>query len=93
MQIQIAKWGRSFGVRVPRNIATRAGLREGEQMTIDATRDGRIVISRARRHFTLEELLIGMKPSRQHTLDDFNGRAKAEPLQEFPREAAKRGKR
>ena len=69
-QIQVAKWGNSLGVRVPRDVAIRAGLKEGARVDIDATRDGRIIISRARRHFTLEELLAQMKPSRQHTLED-----------------------
>jgi len=69
-QVQVAKWGNSLGVRVPRDIAIRAGLKEGARVDIDATRDGRIVISRSRRRFTLDELLAEMKPGRQHTLDD-----------------------
>lgn len=92
-QIQVAKWGSGLGVRIPCHIATRAGLTEGEQLAIEFTRYGRIVISRVRPHFTLEELLIGMKPSRQHALENFNAHAKAEPLEEIPRVTAKRGKR
>lgn len=69
-QVQIAKWGNSLGLRVPRDIAARVGLTEGARVDIEATRDGRIVISRSRRRFTLEELLAGMTPEREHTLED-----------------------
>jgi antitoxin MazE len=69
-QIQLAKWGNSLGVRLPRDLVARAGLTEGAKLDIDATRDGRIVISKSRRRFTLEELLVEMKPSRQHKLED-----------------------
>jgi antitoxin MazE len=69
-QVQIAKWGNSLGVRVPRDVAARAGLTAGARVDIEATRDGRIVITRARRRFTLDELLAGMTPEREHALDD-----------------------
>ena len=69
-QVQLAKWGNSLGVRLPRDLVARIGLKEGARLDIDATRDGRIVISRSRRRFTLEELLAGMKPARQHKLED-----------------------
>jgi antitoxin MazE len=69
-QVQVAKWGNSLGVRLPRDLVARIGLKEGARVDVDATRDGRIVISRSRRRFTLEELLAEMKPSRQHVLED-----------------------
>lgn len=69
-QVQVAKWGNSLGVRLPRDLVVRTGLKEGARVDIDATRDGRIVISRSRRRFTLDELLSEMKPSRQHKLED-----------------------
>ena len=69
-QVQVAKWGNSLGVRLPRDLVVRIGLKEGARVDIDATRDGRIVISRSRRRFTLEELLADMKPSRQHAFED-----------------------
>lgn len=69
-QVQLAKWGNSLGVRLPRDIAARVGFKECARVDVDATRDGRIVISRSRRRFTLEDLLAEMKPSRQHPLED-----------------------
>ena len=70
VQVQIAKWGNSLGLRVPRNIAARVGLTEGARVDIEASEDGRIIITRSRRRFTLEELLEGMTPDREHPLED-----------------------
>jgi antitoxin MazE len=70
IQVQVAKWGNSLGVRVPRDIAARAGLTEGVRVDIEAADDGRIIISRSRRRFALEELLVGMTPEREHVLED-----------------------
>ena len=69
IRVQIAKWGKSLGLRVPRDIAARTGLTEGARVDIEASEDGRI-ISRSRRRFTLDELLAGMTPEREHLLDD-----------------------
>ena len=70
IQVQIAKWGNSLGLRVPRDVAARAGLTEGARVDIEAAEDGRIIITRSRRRFTLEELLAGMIPEREHRLED-----------------------
>jgi antitoxin MazE len=69
-QVQVAKWGNSLGLRLPRDLAARAGLKAGVRVDIDATRDGKIVISHSRRRFTMQELLKEMKPGRQHKLED-----------------------
>lgn len=69
-QVQVAKWGNSLGVRVPRDIAARVGLTEGARVDIEAAADGTITISRSRRRFTLEELVAGMTPDKEHLLDD-----------------------
>jgi antitoxin MazE len=70
VQVQIAKWGNSLGLRVPRDIAARIGLTEGARVDIEASDDGRIIVTRSRRRFTLDELLVGMTPDREHVLDD-----------------------
>ncbi|MGD9882250.1 MAG: AbrB/MazE/SpoVT family DNA-binding domain-containing protein [Reyranella sp.] len=70
MQVQIARWGNSLGLRVPRDIAARVGFTEGSRVDIEASDDGRIVITRSRRRFTLEELLAGMTPRREQPLED-----------------------
>jgi Antidote-toxin recognition MazE, bacterial antitoxin len=34
MQVQVARWGNSLGLRIPKDIAPRAGLREGARIVI-----------------------------------------------------------
>jgi antitoxin MazE len=70
IRVQIAKWGNSLGLRVPRDVAARVGLTEGARVDIEASDDGRIIITRSRRRFTLDELLAGMTPEREHHLED-----------------------
>ena len=70
IQVQISKWGNSLGLRVPRDVAARVGLIEGSRVDIDTSPDGRIIVTRSRRRFTMDELLSGMTPEREHTLED-----------------------
>ena len=70
IQVLIAKWGNSLGLRVPRDIAARIGLTEGARVDIEASEDGRIIVTRSRRRFTLDELLAGMTPDREHRFEN-----------------------
>ena len=70
VQVLLAKWGNSLGLRVPRDIAARLGLTEGARVDVEAFDDGRIIITRSRRHFSLDELLADMTPDREHPLED-----------------------
>ena len=61
MQVQVAKWGNSLGVRVPRELAVRIGLTEGAR--VEMTAEGAtITISVERPVYTLDELLADMTP-------------------------------
>ncbi len=68
-QVQIAKWGNSLGLRVPRDLAARIGLTEGTRVDVEARGD-RLVVTKSNRRFTLDELLAGMTPERQHRAED-----------------------
>ncbi len=61
MQVQVARWGNSLGLRIPKEIARRAGLREGARVDVEAEGD-RIIISPARPRYVLADLLRGMTP-------------------------------
>src|SRR4029077_16213902 len=61
MQVQVARWGNSLGLRIPKDIALRAGLREGARVDVEAEGD-RIIISPVRPRYVLAELLKGMTP-------------------------------
>ena len=80
MQVHVARWGNSLGVRLPKEIAARAGLREGSR--VEVTADGeRVVLSLARPVYTLTELLVGTTPEAMHEAFDWGddrGRERAE---------------
>jgi antitoxin MazE len=82
IRVQISKWGNSLGLRVPKDVAERAGLRDGTRVDVEAREDGSIVIRKAVKRYTLEELIAGMTPDKAHPAlidDDSRGR-------EFPNE-------
>lgn len=69
-RVQMAKWGNDLGLRVPADIAARAGLAEGTLVDIELSDAGRIVVTRSRCSLTLDELLAGMRADREHELED-----------------------
>lgn len=70
VQLKVTKWGNSLGLRVPKDVAARAGLVEGARVDIEGFDDGRIVITPSRRRFTIEELIEGMTPERSEFMED-----------------------
>jgi antitoxin MazE len=61
MQVLVARWGNSLGLRIPRDIAARTGLCEGARVEIEAEGE-RIVITPSRRRYVLADLLKGVTP-------------------------------
>jgi antitoxin MazE len=70
VQLRISKWGNSLGLRVPRDVAVRAGLREGARVEVEGYPDGRIVVTPSKRRFTIEELIEGMTPEPSEFMED-----------------------
>jgi antitoxin MazE len=70
MQVKVARWGNSLGVRIPGQMARRIGLAEGARLDIELKND-RLVLSRARPHYTLQELLRGMNRKAMHEAFDW----------------------
>jgi len=70
MQVQITKWGNSLGLRVPKEVAARVGLKEGARVELTAEGD-KIIISVTRPVYTLDELLVGMTPGAMHEAFDW----------------------
>jgi len=70
MQVNIARWGNSLGLRIPKDVAEQAGLRAGSRVEI-AAENGRIVIAPARRRYVLAELLEDMTPEAMHDAFDW----------------------
>lgn len=70
MQVKISKWGNSLGVRVPKDVADKLGLKEGASADLSVDR-GRIVISTKKPRRTIEDLVVGMTPKAMHEAFDW----------------------
>ena len=67
---QLAKWGNSLAVRIPKDVAERAHLREGDAIVIEAL-DGHIELRPAERIPTLEELVAQITPENRYEATDW----------------------
>jgi len=77
--VRVSKWGNSLGVRIPKDIANQAGLADGARVDIET--DGeRVVISRPRPRYKLQELLVGMTPKAMHQAFDWGPDAGRESI-------------
>ena len=70
MQVQVARWGNSLGLRIPKDVAAQVGLHPGVRVEI-TVEDDRVVISRARPRYRLPDLLQGMTPEAMHEAFDW----------------------
>jgi antitoxin MazE len=70
MQVSVARWGNSLGLRIPKDVAERVGLQAGSRVEIEAE-NGRVVISPARPRYALADLLKGMTPEAMHEAFDW----------------------
>lgn len=72
MRIQLKRWGNSLGMRIPKGIADAAGLKADDAVCIDASQDG-FIVKKARRKYTLAELLSRVTPENRHDEVDLGG--------------------
>jgi antitoxin MazE len=61
-RVIVGKWGKSLAVRLPGDIASEAGLTEGERVDVEI-HDGSVIIRRSAPRFTLEDLFQGKSPA------------------------------
>jgi antitoxin MazE len=69
MQAQIAKWGNSLAIRLPKALAVEAMLSDGKEVEIHVE-DGRLVIESKPPHFHLSDLLKKITPENKHEFID-----------------------
>ncbi len=62
---QIVKWGNSLAVRIPKPVAEKAGVREGDPIIIEAGA-GEISLRRKQRIPTLKELVAQITPENRY---------------------------
>jgi antitoxin MazE len=63
---QVAKWGNSLALRIPKAVAQDAELREGEPITVTVAREGGLVIKRASRKYRLTQLVSRITAKNRH---------------------------
>lgn len=70
MHAQVAKWGNSLAVRIPRAVARDTGLTQGTtvQMT---TANGGLLITPAAPRYGLKQLVSGITPQNRHAETDW----------------------
>jgi antitoxin MazE len=67
---QVAKWGNSLAIRIPKDVAEQARLREGDSIVIEALK-GRVELRRTERIPTLEELVAQITPENRYEETDW----------------------
>jgi antitoxin MazE len=67
---QLAKWGNSLAVRIPKAVADQARMQEGDPILIEVVK-GRIELRPAERIPTLEELVAQITPQNRHEETDW----------------------
>ena len=67
MKTQLARWGNSLAVRIPKPIATAAKLKTGDDLELDVEGPGRVRIRKSKPKPTLEELVSRITPENRHS--------------------------
>jgi antitoxin MazE len=71
--LQLAKWGNSLALRIPKPLAEDAQLREGDPVTVTIRGRGTLVIKAARRRYRLEQLVSRINARNRHEETDWGG--------------------
>ena len=70
MTTQVAKWGNSLGLRLPKSVAAEARLAEGDAVDV-SVQNGAIVIRPAGPAYTLDTLVARITPGNCHRETDW----------------------
>ena len=75
---QIARWGNSLGLRLPKSVALEARVDEGDTVDV-SVKNGTIVIRPGRRTYSLDQLVAGITPRNRHGGTDWGTPVGHEP--------------
>jgi antitoxin MazE len=81
MQVLLSRWGNSLGLRIPKAMTEKIGLRDGSRVEVQME-DDRIVISSAQPRYRLSDLLIGMTPDDMRDVFDWGEDVGREAVEE-----------
>ena len=68
---QLAKWGNSLAVRIPKAVADTAQLREGDPVDVGVNQEGSLVVRPARRKYRLKALVSQITAKNRHAETDW----------------------
>jgi antitoxin MazE len=71
MIVKTAQWGNSIGVRIPRDLARRAGISVGSTVEIDEAEEGIVIKPVGKKEYSLKELVKGITRQNRHDEVDF----------------------
>lgn len=69
-RVVVGRWGSNLAVRLPRDIALKAGFTDGISVEVEA-RGGEVVIRSVQPGYTLDELLEGVTPEAMRAAFDW----------------------
>jgi antitoxin MazE len=65
MRSEIAKWGNSLALRLPKPVAADAGFSEGTAVEL-SVQNGKLIVAPARPKYRLADLLAQITPDNRH---------------------------
>ena len=71
MKTQIAKWGNSMAVRIPKTVADAARLRPGDHLEMAVEGSGVVQLRKKKGKQSLKNLIRGISPKNVHTVIDW----------------------
>jgi antitoxin MazE len=71
MKTQLAKWGNSLAVRIPKPVALAAKLETGDELEVEADGPGRVRLRKPKQKPTLEQLVSRITAENQHAETDW----------------------
>jgi antitoxin MazE len=71
---QMVRWGNSLAVRIPKNLAEEAALREGDNLVLEVESRGAVALKAVERPKTLDELIAAITPENLHKEEDWGDR-------------------
>jgi antitoxin MazE len=66
MTTNVAKWGNSLALRLPRAVAVEADVKDGDEVEI-TVEQGTIMVRPSARRYSIEELAARITPRNRHT--------------------------
>ena len=71
---QIARWGNSLGLRLPKSVALEAQVGEGDTVDV-SVKNGAIVVRPNRTTYSLKQLVAKITPRNRHNESDWGHRS------------------